>query len=177
MDDKQILDFYRNGDVDRAFNLIIREYGERLYMHIRHMTLTHDDADDCLQNTFVKVWHSLESFREESSLYTWLYRIATNETINFLRKQRIKSVVRPSDLASKLVSDPSFRGDSIQFELQKAIAKLPPRQKAVFVMRYYQDLPYKKISQILGVTESALKASYHFACEKIKARMLEAADS
>lgn len=167
MDDKEILELYRNGREDKAFNLIIKEFGERLYMHIRRMTIDHEDAHDCLQNTLIKVFKSLGSFREESSLYTWLYRIATNETINFLRKQRLRSVVVPIDVASKIASDESLNGDSLQISLQRAIAKLPPKQKAVFTMRYFADMPYSKISQIMNVSVSSLKASYHFAYKKV----------
>lgn len=172
MDDSQILELFNAGERKQAFNLIIRKYGERLYLHIRQMTFSHADADDCLQNTFINVWEALETFRGDSGLYTWLYRIATNETINFLRKQRLRSFLSPVELVSNLEDDPSFNGDKLQLEVHKAIMKLPPRQKAVFTMRYYDEMPYEQISQILGGSVSSLKASYHFAQEKVKKYLL-----
>lgn len=168
MDDKQILELYNAGEKRQALNLVIRKYGERLYFHIRKMTICHEDADDCLQNTFLRVWQALETFRGDSGLYTWLYRIATNETINFLRKQKLRNAFRPVDVEAVLAEDPSFSGDRIQAALQKAIAKLPPRQKAVFTMRYYDEMPYEQIREIMGGTVSSLKASYHFAYNKVK---------
>lgn len=168
MTDKEILDLYNSGERQQAFNIIVRTYGEKLYFHIRQMVAIHDDADDCLQNTFIKVWSALETFRGDSGLYTWLYRIATNETITFLRKQRISGLFSPVDFAARLAADPTFNGDKLQIALQKAISKLPPKQKAVFTMRYYDEMPYEQISEILGTSVGALKASYHHANEKVK---------
>lgn len=168
MDDKQILEIYSSGQTRQAFNLIIRKYGERLYLHIRHMTASHEDADDCMQNTLIKAWEALPGFRGDAGIYTWLYRIATNETINFLRKHKWRELLSPIDIATRLENDPSFNGDKLQAALQRAIAKLPPKQKAVFIMRYYDDMPYEQMAKITGTSESALKASYHFAYNKVK---------
>lgn len=168
MTDKEILELYDRGERRQAFNIIVRTYGERLYFHIRRMVAIHEDADDCLQNTFIKVWNALETFRGDSSLYTWLYRIATNETVTFLRKKRISGLFSSVDFADRLSADPTFNGDKLQTALQRAIAKLPPRQRAVFTMRYYDQLPYEQISEILGTSVGALKASYHHADKKVK---------
>lgn len=168
MDDKQILELYNSGEKRQAFNLIIRKYGERLYLHIRQMTICHDDANDCVQNTFIRAWQAMDNFRGESNIYTWLYRIGTNETINFLRKQKIRNAFSPINIAAQLADDPSFNGDKAQVALQEALSKLPPRQKAVFTMRYYDEMPYEKMSEILGTSVSSLKASYHFAYAKMK---------
>ena len=168
MEDSEILELYNAGEKRQAFNLVIRKYGERLYLHVRQMTLCHEDADDCLQNTFVRAWEAMETFRGDSGLYTWLYRIATNETINFLRRQRVRTFLKSDNVLSRIEDDPSFNGDKLQLALQKAISKLPPRQRAVFTMRYYEEIPYGEMSEILGTSESSLKASYHFACKKVK---------
>lgn len=168
MTDSEIIELYNSGERQQAFNLIVRTYGEKLYFHIRQMVAIHEDANDCLQNTFLKVWNALETFRGDSGLYTWLYRIATNETISFLRKQKISGLFSPVDFAARLAADTTFNGDKIQTALQKAIAKLPPKQKAVFIMRYYDELPYEQISEILGTSPGALKASYHHAYGKVK---------
>lgn len=174
MTDKEILTLYREGGRQEAFRLLVQTYKERLYWHIRRMVLDHDDADDCLQNTFIKVWRSLEGFRGDAQLYTWLYRIATNETITFLtRQQQARTGRLELDAAARLSSDPWFDGDQMQTALYKAIAKLPPKQKAVFNLRYFEEMPYEKISQVLSTSEGALKASYHHAYEKIKAWMKE----
>ena len=168
MSDSEIIELYNSGERQQAFNIIVRTYGEKLYFHIRRMVAIHEDADDCLQNTFIKVWNALETFRGDSNLYTWLYRIATNETITFLRKQRISALFSPVDFAARLSADSTFNGDNVQRALQKAIAKLPPKQKAVFTMRYYDELPYEEMSEILGTSVGALKASYHHAYLKVK---------
>ncbi|MBQ0122861.1 MAG: RNA polymerase sigma factor [Bacteroidales bacterium] len=168
MTDKEILDLYNSGERKQAFNVIVRTYGEKLYYHIRRMVAIHEDADDCLQNTLIKAWNALETFRGDCGLYTWLYRIATNETITFLRKQRLRGFFSPVDFAERLSADPTFNGDKLQAALQKAIAKLPPKQRAVFTMRYWDELPYEQISEILGTSIGALKASYHHADKKVK---------
>lgn len=172
MDDNEILELYRSGERQQAFNLIVRKYKERLYWHIRNMVNVHEDADDLLQNTFVKVWNSLDTFREDSKLYTWLYRIATNETISFLRRERLRNVLSFTGndryLDSFFASDPFFNGDKIQTAVRKAIAKLPPKQRTVFTMRYFDELKYEEMSEILGTSEGALKASYHHAFYKVQ---------
>lgn len=168
MKDSEIASLYAQGECRQAFNLIVREYSEPLYLHIRSITANHEDADDCLQNTFIKVWKSLDTFRWEASLYTWLYRIATNETISFLRRNRFREMISRVDPSDMVRADDSFNGDKLQLALQKAMAKLPPKQKAVFSMRYFQEMPYEKMSEILGTSQGALKASYHHAAEKIR---------
>lgn len=172
MEDSEILALFREGERDRAFNVLVRTYSERLYWHLRSIVQIHEDADDLLQNTWVRVWNALDTFRGDSGLYTWLYRIATNEAISFLRKQRITTALRLSDpssaIAARLAADAGFDGDHLQMTLQKAIAKLPPKQKAVFSMRYFGDLKYEEISEILDISVNSLKTSYHFASEKVK---------
>ena len=152
MDDREILDALREeGRENYAFNLLVRKYSQRLYWHIRRAVLSHDDADDLLQNTFIKAWKNLPYFREESRLYTWLYRIATNETINFLKSKRLRTMFSMSGyesaFADKLASDPYFSGDEISRRLYRAIAKLPPRQKMIFNMRYFEEPKIRKQSQ------------------------------
>lgn len=171
MDDSRIIELYRQGEKRQAFNLMVRGYSERLYWIIRGILHTHADTDDALQNTWVSVWNAMDTFREDSKLYTWLYRIATNEALSLLRKNRLRAALSFSDYSAMventLAADPTFNGDKLQLALQKAIATLPPRQKAVFTMRYFEEMPYEEISEILGVTESSLKASYHIAREKV----------
>ena len=153
----------------QAFELVVRHYSEQLYWTIRRFVLTHEDADDVLQNTFVKAWQNLPAFERRSSLSTWLHRIAVNEAIDHLRrnKNRIASEqVEP--LAQRLLADDYFDGDQAEALLQQAIASLPDVQRTVFLMRYYDNLPYTDISSILGTSVGALKASYHIATRKIK---------
>jgi len=173
MTDQEILTLYREGGREEAFRLLVQNYKERLYWHIRRMVLDQDDTDDCLQNTFIKVWSSLDRFRGDSQLYTWLYRIATNEAITFLTRQQNRAGRLGLEAASRLSSDAWFDGDELQAALYKAIAKLPPKQKAVFNLRYFEEMPYEKISQVMSTSEGALKASYHHAFEKIKTWMKE----
>lgn len=174
--DQEICRLYQEGGREQAFRLLVQTYKERLYWHIRRMVLDHDDADDCLQNTFLKVWRSFDSFRGDAQLYTWLYRIATNETLTFLSRKQTRGEYTGLDAADRLPSDPWFDGDAVQTALHRAIAKLPPRQKAVFNLRYFEEMPYEKIARILEASEGALKASYHHAYEKIKIWMKEMLD-
>lgn len=157
---------------DRAFNQLVQTYQERLYWHIRKILLNHDDTDDVLQNTFVKIWKNIENFREESSLYTWLYRIATNEAITFLNSRRRRSLLPLNDvsdyLMENLTSDPYFNGDELQLKLQKAILQLPEKQRLVFNMRYFDEIKYEEMSKILDTSVGALKASYHHAAKKVE---------
>lgn len=175
MDEAEILRLYNEGKRDYAFNLIMRSYSEPLYRHIRKMVGDHDDTDDLLQNTFIKAWRYLPDFREESRLYTWLYRIATNEAITFLKRERVRSIFRTgqTDLLtiSKLEADPYFSGTEVEMNLQRSVRKLPPKQRAVFILKYFEDLKYEEIAQILGGTVGSLKASYHHACLKIEKSM------
>lgn len=176
MEDKEILDIYREGGKeDYAFNLIVRKYSERLYWHIRKLVNDHDEANDLVQNTLVKAWRYLPDFREEAKLYTWLHRIATNETLTFMRKEKLRNVFSLTDyesvLSNKLEADPYFNGDSIQKELFKAIRKLPPKQRIVFNLKYFEEMKYEEISEILGGSVGSLKASYHHAYLKIQASL------
>lgn len=171
--DHQILDSLKDPSTKEiAFKHLISKYKERLYWHIRKMVLNHDDADDVLQNTFIKIWNGLDSFRAESSLFTWLYRIATNESITFLNQQKRKSMTSLSDeneyLIENLESDTYFDGDEYQLILQKAIAKLPDKQRLVFNMKYFDEIKYEEMSEILETSVGALKASYHHAVKKIE---------
>ena len=175
MDDKEILDLYTSGQRERAFREIVESYSERLYWHVRRFLCSHEDTDDLLQEIFVKIWTALPSFRAESQLYTWIYRIATNETLNFLNKQKVRAALRFESLSDKLVDrvdeDTWFNGDQLQRNLMKAVQKRPEKQRLVFIMRWFEDLSYEDISEILGTSVGALKASYHFAAEKIKAEL------
>lgn len=172
LDDREILSLYRSGDRERAFKALVDSYKERLYWHIRRFVYSHEDTDDLLQETFVKVWSALPGFREDSRLFTWIYRIATNETLNFIRRQKTHGLsdTEPVEniIGKKIDDDPYFNGTEVQKVLHNAIRKLPPRQKAVFNMRYFDDMGYNEIAGILGVSAGALKASYHHACTKIK---------
>jgi len=159
-----------------VFEDLIRDYKEKLYWHIRRMVVSHDDADDVLQNTFIKVYKNLDNFKGESQVYTWLYRIATNETITFLNKRakflKLSNESLQQTLVSNLTSDPYFDGDAAQLKLQEAINLLPPKQKQVFIMKYYEDLQYNEIAEVLNTSEGALKASYHHAVKKITQHVL-----
>ncbi|MBR1632791.1 MAG: RNA polymerase sigma factor [Bacteroidales bacterium] len=157
---------------DKDFNSLVEQYSEQLYWHIRGIVGSHEDADDLLQETFVKVWRALPDFRGESAVSTWLWRIATNEALGFLRKKRVRAALQFQSLdalAERTIdNDPWFNGDEAERKLAKAIAKLPDKQKAVFCMRYYEDLPYEEIAAVTGTSVGALKASYHIAQEKIR---------
>jgi RNA polymerase sigma factor (sigma-70 family) len=171
--DQQILDSLKDpGTKELAFRQLISTYKERLYWHIRKIVLNHDDTDDVLQNTFIKIWNGIDSFRAESSLFTWLYRIATNESITFLNNRKRKMMSSLSDgneyLVGNLESDSYFDGDEWQMILQKAIAILPDKQRIVFNMKYYEEIKYEDMSEILGTSVGALKASYHHAVKKIE---------
>lgn len=155
-----------------AFRELMSQYKERLYWHIRKMVISHDDTDDVLQNTFVKVYRNIANFKAESKLYSWMYRIATNEAITFINKRAKERKVDISDmqyqLAENLESDVYFDGNEIQLKLQKAVARLPQKQQLVFNMKYFDDLKYKEISEILETSVGSLKASYHHAVKKIE---------
>lgn len=158
---------------NQAFQELLREYQKPLYNHIRNIVLNHDDADDVLQNTFVKVFQNLKNFKGESKLFSWMYRIATNEALTFLNQKARKSGISSVELQNKAIdnlkADVYFDGNEIQIKLQKAIAGLPEKQQLVFKMKYFEDLKYEEISEILGTSVGALKASYHHAVKKIEA--------
>lgn len=159
-------------DINAPFAKLVSLYKERLYWHIRNMVKNHDDADDVLQNVFIKVYKNIKGFKGESKLYSWIYRIATNEAITFLNQKAKKYNITDEELQIQLVenleADVYFNGDDAQLKLQKAIAILPQKQQQVFNMKYFQELKYKEISEILGTSEGALKASYHIASKKIE---------
>jgi RNA polymerase sigma-70 factor (ECF subfamily) len=155
-----------------AFSGIVKKYQEKLYWHIRRMVVDHDDANDVLQNAFIKVWKGLANFREDSQLYTWLYRIATNECLTFLDQQKKRASVSLNDdengLSNKVKADENFDSSKLEWKLQLAIQQLPERQRLVFNLRYYDEMPYEEMSRILETSEGALKASYHHAAKKIE---------
>ena len=171
--DNEIIELFgQSNQKEKAFNTLVNLYKERLYWHIRKMVIDHDDTDDILQNVFVKVWKSLDSFREESSLFTWLYRIATNECITFLNKKRKRFFIPIHDVESELIAKLDTQnvetGDEMELKLQKAILKLPQKQRIVFNMKYFEEMKYEEMSEILGTSVGALKASYHHAVKKIE---------
>lgn len=161
----------------KAFEVLVNTYKERLYWHIRRIVMNHDDSDDVLQNTFIKVFRNIENFKGESKLYSWIYRIATNEALSFLKTKSRKlgqsSEALQESLANQLESDVYFEGNEIQLKLQKAIATLPEKQKLIFNMRYFQELKYDEISEILDTSVGGLKASYHLAAKKIQSYLKE----
>ena len=171
--DQEILDLYKDESRrNEALTKLIGRYQQRLYWHIRKIVIGHDDTDDVLQNTFIKVWKGLMEFRGDSKVFTWIYRIATNEALGFLRnKQRMNTTsIHPIEyqLGKSLETDTHFNGDAVQMKLQQAILSLPEKQRLVFNMRYYDEMPYEEMSQILETSVGALKASYHFAAKKIE---------
>lgn len=155
-----------------AFRMLVTTYKQRLYWHIRKIVLNHDDTDDILQNTFMKVWRNIDTFRAESGFYTWLYRIATNESLTFLNQKKKKMLGTGEDINDYLVeniqTDPYFNGDDVQRKLQEAIARLPEKQRLVFNMRYFDDMKYQDMEKILDTSAGALKASFHHAVKKIE---------
>lgn len=171
-DQNIIADLKDESKQNLAFQTLVTTYQERLYWHIRKIVLNHDDTDDVLQNTFLKVWRSVDKFRGDSSLYTWLYRIATNESITFLNSKKKKNMMPLNDvseyLLENLMSDPYFSGDEIQIKLQQAILRLPEKQRIVFNMKYFDEMKYDDMSKILDTSVGALKASYHHATKKVE---------
>lgn len=171
--DEELLEqFRRESTKEAGFTAIIKKYQEKLYWHIRRMVVDHDDANDVLQNVFIKVWNGLANFREDARLYTWLYRIATNESLSFIEQKKRKSSVSLSGmeegLANTIKADKDFDASKLEWKLQLAIQQLPEKQRLVFNMRYYDEMPYNEISQVLETSEGALKASYHHAVKKIE---------
>lgn len=178
LSEKELLVQFKNEETrSLAFSRVVDEYQQRLYLHIRRLVIDHNDADDVLQNTFIKVWKALESFKGDSLLYTWLYRIATNEAITFLDQKRkrffIPIVNVEQQLSKSLEDDSFFTGDQIQLKLQKAILTLPEKQRIVFNMKYYEEMKYEEMSEILRTSVGALKASYHHAVKKIEVFLKE----
>jgi len=159
----------------KAFKLLVDTYKERLYWHIRKIVISHDDSDDVLQNTFIKVFKNLNNFKGDSQLYTWMYRIATNESLSYLKSKSIRSRLNNENMHQQMVdrlqADVYFEGNDIQLKLQKAIAQLPEKQKLVFNMRYFDEIKFKDMAKILDTSEGALKASYHIAVKKIQKKL------
>lgn len=175
--DQEILTLFRNpATKNAAFSAIVSKYQKKLYWHIRRIVIVHDDADDVVQNTFIKIWKGLDNFKEEAQLYTWMYRIATNESLTFLKKKKDNLSVEYDSvenyLSNTLTDDAYFKGDEIQKKLQQAILALPEKQRLVFNMKYYEELKYEEMSQILETSVGALKASYHHAVKKIEDHLL-----
>jgi RNA polymerase sigma-70 factor (ECF subfamily) len=177
-EDKELLEQFRNeGTRNSVFNSILSKYQKRLYWHIRKMVIDHDDTDDILQNTFIKAWRNLEGFREDAQLYTWLYRIATNECLTFLNKKKNNNTISINEveygLHEKVDSEKNYTGEEIQRKLQKAILTLPEKQRLVFNMKYFDAMKYEEMSVVLETSVGALKASYHHAVKKIEAHIKE----
>ena len=178
MDDSDIIKGIKKpGGEEIAFNLLVKRYQEMLYWHIRKIVIDHDDTDDVLQNCFIKIWKALPEFRSDSKLYTWLYRIATNEALTFLKQKKKMSATSLDDLsrgvADLLESDVYFDGNEIQLKLQKAILKLPAKQRIVFNLKYFEEMKYETMAEILDTSVGALKASYHHAVKKIESMLKE----
>jgi len=178
VEDKELLEkFAQPESRNLAFNQLVRKYQQKVYWHIRKMVIDHDDADDLTQEVFIKIWKNLENFRKDAQLYTWIYRIATNECLSFLsgKKRRFFLPIHniTTELTDKLVSSPDIAGNEVQMKLQKAILRLPDKQRLVFNMKYFDDLKYEDISEILGTSVGALKASYHIAVKKIEEYLLQ----
>lgn len=177
VDDAEILRKFQDEKTrNEAFNLLLKKYQQKLYWHIRRMVVDHDDADDLIQDTFVKVWKNLPGFRSDAQLYTWMYRIATNECITFLNKKKQKNNIPLDDvayeLADTLADSTYFNGDQAMLKLQQAILTLPEKQRLVFNMKYYDDMKYEEMSDVLGTSVGALKASFHLAVKKIETFLL-----
>jgi len=176
LDDKTLLaQFAEPALRERAYTAITKKYQEKLYWHIRRMVIEHEDTNDVLQNVFVKVWNALANFREDSHLYTWLYRIATNESISFLEQKKRKTAAvslsdeeSSYDFENSIKADKHFDSTRLEWRLQLAINQLPEKQRLVFNLRYYDEMPYEEMSRVLETSEGALKASYHHAAKKIE---------
>ncbi len=172
-EDKDLIEAFKNPtNKEQAFTAIVKKYQERLYWHIRRLVVHHEDANDVMQNVFIKVWSYLDNFREESNLYTWMYRIATNETLTFLEKEKKRKSVSLSDedsgLENKLYAEKGFDANKLEWKLQQAIQRLPEKQRIVFTLRYYDEMPYEEMASVLDTSAGALKASYHHAVKKVE---------
>ena len=171
-DDQQLINLLRNpATLRKGFESMVRQYSEQLYWQVRRIVITHEDADDVVQNALLKAWNSIGTFKGDSKVFTWLSRIAINEALDFTRRQKNHPTVSTDDselrLSSRLMADDYFDGDETEAQLQEAIASLPDVQRTVFQLRYYDEKKYSEISRILGTSEGGLKASYHIAVKKI----------
>ena len=176
LEDKELLEKLKDGETrNYGFNLLVRKYQERIYWHIRKMVIDHEDADDLVQEVFIKVHNNIHKFREDARLYTWIYRIATNECLTFLNKKKKRFFLPIGDVAAelskKLDNSSMIDGDAIEIKLQKALLKLPDKQRLVFNMKYFEEMKYEDISKITDTSVGALKASYHHAVKKIEELM------
>jgi RNA polymerase sigma factor (sigma-70 family) len=169
--------FETSGTREKAFEAILTKYQERLYWHIRRLVIDHEDANDVLQNSLIRAWKGLNGFRQDAQLYTWLYRIATNESLSFLEQKKRKAAVSieevPVWLTEQLQAEEGFDANKLEWKLQLAIQQLPEKQKLVFNLRYFDEMPYEEMSRVLGTSVGALKASYHHAVKKVERSMLE----
>ena len=177
MTDREIIELHKSGAIETAFNAVVQKYSERLYWHVRRFLCSHDDTNDLLQDIFIKIWKGLPSFRGDSQMFTWIYRIATNEVLSHLHRHRFSALVDLDSASERLVrkidEDPYFNGDALQRELHKAVQRLPEKQRLVFNMRYFDEIKYEEISEITGTSVGALKASYHHAYNKVRAELEE----
>ena len=175
MKDRNIIELLEKKEFEGAFNAIVDSYSERLYWHIRRFLNNHDDTNDLMQDVFIKIWNSLPKFRGDSLIYTWIYRIATNEALNNINKDKNRSTLKDAQLetlvSSKIEDDPYFNGTALQRELHKAVNELPQKQRTVFNLRYFEEMKYEDMSEITGTSVGALKASYHHAYNKIKEKL------
>ncbi len=176
-DDALLAMFREPSSRNKAFDLLVKKYQEQLYWVIRRLVIDHDDANDLIQNVFIKVWNNLANFREDSKLFTWLYRIAVNESLGFLSSKRMKLFIPLIDvekqLSQSLADDNFYDGNEIQLKLQKALLMLPEKQRAVFNLRYYDEMPYEQMSEVFGTSVGALKASYHLAMKKVEKYLID----
>ncbi len=171
-DDELLKMFFEGDNPNYAFNLIVRKHQEAVYWLVRRMVVSHDDANDIVQDVFLKAWQGLPSFRKDAALFTWLYRIATNESLSFLKKKKNRFMLPLIDVSKQLEetleADVYYQGSDIEKKIQKAILKLPDKQRAVFNMRYHDEMKYEEMAEVMGTSVGALKASYHHAVKKIE---------
>ena len=172
LSDKELVESFKEGNTEKVFNYLIGKYQQKIYWHIRHLVIDHDDANDITQDTFIKAWQNLQNFREDAKLFTWLYRIATNEALTFLNKKKKRFLIPivnvENQLSEKLESDPYFTGDEIVKKFHRALLTLPEKQRIVFNLRYYDEMPYEQMSEVLKTSVCALKALYHHASKKVE---------
>lgn len=176
--DEELLAMFRNSETrNYAFNLLVIKYREKIYYFVRRIVIDHDDADDVVQNIFIKVWKNLDAFREDSKFFTWLYRITVNEALSFVKGRKLRSFFSLSSpeatILRALEDDNYFEGTAIEKKLHEAVIKLPEKQRIVFNLRYYDEMPYEQMSEILGTSVGALKASYHFAMKKVEESLMK----
>ncbi|MDD4001968.1 MAG: sigma-70 family RNA polymerase sigma factor [Bacteroidales bacterium] len=178
MTDNELFELLKNkSSREKGFSVLVHDFKERVYWQIRHMVLSHEDSNDLVQEVFIKVFQNIDNFKHDSSISTWIYRIALNHTLNFLnsKSQRYKQnyTSLEDDMFNNLRADKNFEPDEIELKLQKAILSLPEKQRLVFNLRYYDEMPFKEMEQVLQTSESTLKSTYHFASKKIEEQLLK----